>query len=87
MTALETLSVEVLPDHRDAATSLFNALRFSGYGIAPPLAIWLFAVFGHAALVYLILTISLVIGMIYFTIQVRPKIDDIDSVGGRRAAE
>lgn len=72
MTALETLSVEVLPTHRDAATSLFNALRFSGYGIAPPLAAWLFGALGHAAWVYTCLTAVLCAGGLYFFVRVRP---------------
>jgi MFS family permease len=78
MTALETLSVEVLPGHRDAATSLFNALRFAGYGIAPPLAVWLFSVFGHPAWVYAILTAGLFVGLMYFMHRVKNNLTELN---------
>jgi predicted MFS family arabinose efflux permease len=35
-TALNTLAVEIVPELRKPVASIYNALRFSGYAIAPP---------------------------------------------------
>lgn len=65
MTALETLSVEILPEHRDAATSLFNALRFSCYAIAPVLGAYFYKQAGQVV-TYSLLTTFLVAGIFLF---------------------
>lgn len=65
MTALETLSVEIIPEHRDAATSLFNALRFSCYAIAPLLGAYFYKQAGQVV-TYGLLTTFLVLGIFLF---------------------
>lgn len=66
MTALETQSVEILPNHRDEASSLFNALRFSGYAIAPTLGVYLFSKFHDVATVYAFFCGVLVLGAVLY---------------------
>jgi len=68
MTALETLSVEILPHHRDAATSIFNAIRFSFYAIAPVLGAYIYKMAGQV-LTYGLLTSVLFAGLLLFYLQ------------------
>jgi MFS family permease len=65
MTTLETLSVEILPNHKDAATSLFNAIRFSGYAIAPVLGAYFYKYVGQEG-TYGLLTSFLLVGFFLF---------------------
>jgi len=72
MTALETLSVEILPHHRDAATSIFNAIRFSFYAVAPVLGAYFYRMVGEV-LTYGLLTAFLLAGLALFYLQPRGR--------------
>jgi ACDE family multidrug resistance protein len=52
-TALNTLAVEVIPALRKPAASIYNAFRFIGYGLAPPMLGLVYGR-GNAAAVYLV---------------------------------
>jgi ACDE family multidrug resistance protein len=52
-TALNTLAVEALPRLRKPVASIYNAVRFVGYGLAPPLLGLVYGR-GNAAAVYLV---------------------------------
>jgi predicted MFS family arabinose efflux permease len=52
-TAINTLAVEVLPAYRKPVASIYNAFRFVGYGVAPPVLGLVYGR-GRAAAVYLV---------------------------------
>jgi len=71
MTALETLSVEILPEHRDSATSLFNALRFSCYAVAPVLAASFYQIYGQTATYSFLGAFIVIAGIFFFIISLK----------------
>ena len=52
-TALKTLAIEVIPALRKPAASIYNAFRFLGYALAPPVLGLVYGR-GNAVAVYLV---------------------------------
>jgi len=68
-----TLSVEILPDKRGTASSLFNSARFFGYALAPQLFAVLFVSHGMGAVLALSATSALAAALVASSLRRRER--------------